>query len=183
MFYRNVTDIELRPTQMHWMEGSDPFGDCCAHGGIYMRIGAVVVFDGTDADWSISTAAFNFLRTLFHDQPLVGRESLIPHCGFTMWRVASEPDGLYMPNCDLGVNWSIKHEGDKVTHQFQDGIHVVVTLSEWKSAVCQFADQVNEFMLTAWPKVIVDDEDRQGFDLFLNLWKNRRAEAELLNGS
>lgn len=178
-----MAEIELTPTQMHWMEGSDPFGDCCAHGGIYLRMGSLVVSDGTDADWSISTAAFNFLRTLFHNQPHVGRESLIPHCGFTMWRVDSEPDGLYMPNCDLGLNWSVQHDGDHVIHDFQDGTQVVTSLSEWKSSVCKFADEVNEFMHTAWPKVIVDEEDRQGFELFLNIWKKRRADAELINGS
>lgn len=173
-----MAGIELRPTQLHWMEDGDPFRDCCVHGGIYFKIDDLVVCDGNESDWSVSTAAFNFLRTLSHDHPMVGRESLIPHCGFTMWLVDSEPDGLYMPNCDLGINWSIKHEGDQVVHEFIDGTRMVAALSEWSLAVCKFADEIDKFMHTAWPKMISDEEDRKGFELFLNLWEKRRAEAE-----
>lgn len=168
---------------MHWMENGDPFEDCCVHGGVYLKIEDFVVSDGSANDWTISTAAFNFLKTLSHDHPLMGREALIPHCGFSMWLVDSEPDGLYIPNCDLGVNWSIRHVENRVVHEFQDGTQIVTTLSEWKSAVCQFADQINEFMLTAWPKAIGDEEDRKGFELFLHLWKKRRAEAKIDHGS
>lgn len=178
-----MAKIELRATQMHWIENSDPFTDLCAHGGVYLAINQHVVTDGTDDEWTVSTAVFNLLRTLTHDHPLIGKEPLIPHCGFTMWPIDSEPDGLYMPNCDLGVNWSVKHEGDQVIHEFKDGTHVVTALSEWKAAVCQFADEVTEFMHTAWPKVINDEQDRQGFELFLSLWQKRRADAGLDHGS
>lgn len=178
-----MAKIELQPTQMHWMDGSDPFKDCCAHGGVYLKIGDAVVSDGTKNDWSVSTAAFNFLRTLFHDQPRTGREDLIPHCGFTMWLVDSEPDGLYMPNCDIGLDWTIKHEGTQIIHEFRDGTQVVTTLSEWRSAVCKFADEVYEFMHTAWPKEITDEMDREGFEHFLSLWQKRRADAEADHGN
>jgi hypothetical protein len=168
---------------MHWIESGDPFKDCCVHGGVYLRLGEINLSDGTDLDWSVSTAAFNLLRTLFEDQPLIGREALIPHCGHTMWPIATEPDGLYLPNCDIGINWSITHEGNRIFHEFPDGTHVIAGISEWKSAVCKFADEVMDFMHTAWPKVIDDEQDKHGFELFLSLWKKRRAEAGFENGS
>ena len=177
-----MAEIELRPTQMHWIENSDPFTDLCVHGGVYFAIDQYVVSDGTDVEWTVSTAAFNLLRTPTIDHPLIGKEALIPHCGFNMWPSESEPDGLYMPNCDLGINWSIKHEADRVIHEFKDGTQITTGLPEWKPEVCRFADKVWEFMHTAWPKVINDEQDREGFELFLSLWQKRRAEAELNHG-
>lgn len=166
---------------MHWIEKGDPITDCCVQGGVYLRLGEIEVADGTDLDWTVSTAAFNLLRTLFENQPLTGREAIIPHCGHTMWPLETEPDGLYLPNCDIGINWSITHDGNQIVHEFQDGTKVALALSEWRSAVCKFADEVMAFMHTAWPKIIDDEQDRQGFELFLSLWKRRRAEAELDN--
>ena len=166
---------------MHWLENGDPFADCCVHGGVYLRLGDIEVSDGTDLDWTISTAAFNFLRTLFEDQAVMGREALISHCGHTMWPVETEPDGLYLPNCDIGVNWSITHKGKQIVHEFQDGTKVTLALSEWNSAECRFADEIMDFMHTAWPKTIDDEQDKQGFELFLGLWKKHRADAELGN--
>ena len=163
---------------MHWMENGDPFRDCCVHGGIFLSIDGFVVSDGKDTELTVSTAAFNFLRTLSEDQPVTGREFLIPHCGFTMWRVETEPDGLYMPNCDYGINWSITHEAGNLVHQFYDGTIITTSFSDWKIAICRFADEVEEFLHSAWPKVIEDELDKQGFELFLNLWQKRRSEAE-----
>lgn len=177
-----MEEIKLKPIQLHWMENGDPFSDCCAHGGIYLKIGNFVVSDGMEKDWVVSTAAFNLLRTLSEDHPVIGREALVPHCGHTMWPAANEPDGLYLPNCDIGINWSITHEGDRIVHEFKDGRKVTLALSEWKFAVCKFADEVMDFMHTAWPKILDDALDRQGFELFLSLWQKRRTEAELDNG-
>jgi hypothetical protein len=177
-----MSKVELRPTHLHWMENGDPFRDLCVHGGIYLRIGELVVSDGTDLDWTVSTAAFNLLRTILEDQPLEGREALIPHCGFTMWQVSSEPDGLYIPNCDIGINWSLTHRADEVLHEFVDGTIVTTDLQEWKAVVFGFADEVYHFLHTAWPKVIDDEEDRRGFELFISLWEKRRSGVEPVNG-
>ncbi|MGD9588768.1 MAG: hypothetical protein AB7Q37_03190 [Pyrinomonadaceae bacterium] len=173
-----MSKIELSPTQMHWMDNGDPLHDCCVHGGIFLSIDGFVVSDGKETEWTVSTAAFNFLRTLSEDQPVTGRESLVPCCGFTMWPVESEPDGLYMPNCDYGINWSITHDDGEVVHEFYDGTTITTPLSDWKTAVCRFADEVEEFLHSAWPKVINDDLDRRGFELFLSLWSKRRSEAD-----
>lgn len=178
-----MTDVELRPTNLHWLEESNPYEDCCAHGGVYIRIGDTIVSDGKDEDWSVSTAAFNFLKSIFQDHKLLGEEPLVPHCGFTMWPVESEPDGLYIPNCDLSINWSITHKGDQIVHEFKDGTTLETSLLVWKKAVCEFADDVYDFFQTAWPKVIDDEQDRKGFELFMSLWRERRTAADLHNAN
>lgn len=165
---------------MHWI-GNDPFRDCCVHGGVYFRIGNTILVDGKDSEWSISTAAFNFLRSLFRDHYILREEPLIPHCGFTMWPVASEPDGLLIPNCSSSVDWSIYRTGDKVVHEFTDGTTFDMNLSAWTEAVCSFADEIHEHFQTAWPKVIDDDQDKRGFELFMRLWQERRAAASSQN--
>lgn len=175
-----MDEIELKPTRMHWIVEGDPFRDCCVHGGVYFRLGQTVISDGIDDSWSISTAAFNFLRTLFTDHKLGYGEPLVPHCGFTMWPVAFEPDGLYMPNCDLSINWSILHKGDQLVHEFQNGTICETSLIAWSKAVSQFADEVYEFFHTAWPKIIDEEEGRAGFELFMKLWRERRAAADSL---
>lgn len=134
---------------MHWIADVDPYADCCVHGGIYLRIGSRVVSDGKDLDWSISTAAFNFLRSLFHNHRLLGEEPLVPHCGFTMWIVEGQPDGLYMPNCDTKINWEIRREGKKIIHEFPGGAIVEISYEAWCEAVCKFADEIYAFFLTA----------------------------------
>lgn len=174
-----MKEVDLKPINMHWLEKGDPYMDCCVHGGIYLQIGSKVVSNGSDTDWTISTAAFNFLRSIFFDHNLLGEEPLIPHCGFTMWVVAGQPDDLYIPNCETNVNWSIRHRGDQVIHKFIDGTTIEISLAVWKVAVCKFADEIYEFFQTAWPKVIDDPDDRKGFELFMRLWRERRAKANL----
>lgn len=157
--------------------------DCCVHGGIYLQIGSYVVCDGKDTDWTISTAAFNFLRSIYFDHELLNEEPLIPHCGFTMWVIEGQPDGLYIPNCETEVNWSIRHRRDQVIHEFFNGTTIEISLTAWKTAVCKFADEVYGFYQTAWPKIITDEMDRKGFELFMRLWQERRAKAGIQDAS
>jgi hypothetical protein len=160
------------------MENVDPFMDCCVHGGVYLKIADVLVSDGEDDSWTLSTTAFNLLRSVGRDHHLLGEEPLVPHCGFTMWPIDGEPDGLYMPNCNISINWSVTHDGDEIRHDFNDGKVVLTRRSDWSKAVCAFSDEVREFFMSAWPKQIPDDLDRRGFDLFMRLWSQHRSEAD-----
>ncbi|CAN5148409.1 hypothetical protein BH20ACI2_BH20ACI2_25260 [soil metagenome] len=173
-----MNNIELTPTQLHWREESNPFEDCCLHGGVYLRIGDVVVSDGNDPDWTVSTAAFNLLKTINQDHTVGEQRPLIPHCGHTMWILETEPDGLYLGGCDIGIDWNIKHKPSVVDHELSEN-RVVETSSEtWRRSVCEFSDEVYAFFITAWPKVIGDQDDLKGFELFMNLWRKYRANTE-----
>jgi len=169
--------FELKAKNLHWLEGSNPFEDCCLHGAVYLSIGGVLLSDGNDSDWTVSTAAFNLLKTVKQDHKVGDGRPLIPHCGHTMWVVESEPDSLYLGGCDIGIDWTIGHESGKVTHKLKDDKSIVMSAEDWRKAVCQFSDEVFEFFMTAWPKKINDDEDLKGFELFMSLWRQYRAAA------
>ena len=173
-----MADVELKPVSLHWLEGSDPFQDCCVHGGVYLKIGDIIVSDGKDLDWTVSAAAFPLLRSTLRDYNVSERRPLIPHCGHTMWPVDEEPDGLYLGGCDIGISWTIRHEGNQTIHEFYDGEKVIISVQDWRNVVCNFSDEVRRFFVTAWPKRIDDEFDEKGFQLFMKLWKQYRDEAD-----
>jgi len=170
-----VRDVELKALDLYWL--GDPLSDCCAHGGVYLRVGDRIVSDGKEKEWTLNTAAFHLLKTINRDYPMFGEEPLIPHCGQTMWVVDGEPDNLYLKGCDIGIRWSIRHCGDSIIHTFYGGHEVTVSRDEWKTAVCRFSDEVFAFFMAAWPKSIQDEMDRDGFELFMNLWTMYRSNA------
>lgn len=174
-----MTEIELRATNLHWLEESNPYEDCCLHGGVYLRIGETVLSDGNDNDWTVSTAAFNLLKTAHQNHEIDNERPLIPHCGHTMWLVEGESDGLYLGGCDIGIDWAIRHEPPNVVHKLGDERSVKMGSESWRQAVCKFSDEVYEFFLTAWPKSISDKDDRKGFELFMSLWRQYRADADV----
>ncbi|HMU33494.1 MAG TPA: hypothetical protein PKC89_06490 [Pyrinomonadaceae bacterium] len=175
-----MLDLELKASNLHWLLEGNPHGDCCVHGGVFLRLGEYVISSG-DVEWTVSTAAFNLLRTVFHDHR-VGEnvESLIPCCGFNMWPIESAPDGLYIPNCSNGIDWDIRHEGRLLMHRISTDKEVCTQLLDWTRSVCDFADEVHNFFYTAWPKNISREEDKKGFELFMSLWNQRRAAAQTI---
>jgi hypothetical protein len=128
-----MSEIELRATKLHWQ--SDPFEDCCLHGGVYLKIGSLLLLDGNDADWTVSTAAFNLLNTLRQDHKISDGRPLIPHCGHTMWVVESEPDSLYVRGCDIGIDWTIEHELGKVVHKPGGDRNVKISPYVWQMPI------------------------------------------------
>ena len=164
---------------MHWTDNVDPFHDCCVHGRLYLKIGSQIVSAG-DSEWTLSTAAFNFLRTIFENHDSAHEEDLIPCCGFNMWPDDSLKDGLYIPNCGNGIDWSVEHEADTLAHRLSANVTLYTSKKVWARAVCDFADEVFAYFQTAWPKVIDNEEDRTGFNRFIKLWQERRSSAEKL---
>jgi hypothetical protein len=168
--------VDLKATSLHWLEKSNPFEDCCLHGGVYLKLGDSLISDGRDTDWTVSTAALNLLKTLKQNHKVEDERPLIPHCGHTMWVHEGEPDGLYLGACDIGIDWSIIHESGPVLHKLKNKT-ILTSYEMWCDAVCQFSDQVYGFFMTAWPKIIHDDDDQRGFELFMSLWLQYRSSA------
>ena len=169
--------VTLEAANLHWMPNVDPVEDCCVHGNIYLQVGEKIISPG-DEDWTLSTTAFNFLRSAFHNHRSGQQEALIPCCGFNMWPMASQPDGLYIPNCSRGIDWNIEHAEGLIIHELPSGERLETTLQGWTVAVCRFADEIYHFFQTAWPKRIRLVEDRKGFELFMKLWQERRDAAQ-----
>ena len=179
--WMELVEVELKPVDMHWLEEGDPHDDCCVHGRVILRLGERIISD-RESEWTLSTAAFRLLGTLNNDHAANIDEPLIPCCGFNMWPEEGATDGLYIPNCNEGIEWTIKHpETDIVAHILADGETFYTDFSTWSASVCAFSDQIYDFFQTAWPKNHYHDEDRQGFEMFMKLWKERRDAAEPIN--
>lgn len=171
--------VELEPTNLHWLYAEDPFRDLCAHGDVYLKINDYVVSDGEQPDWSVSTASYYLLDTISKDYNRKSNRHLIPCCGYTMWRSEDESDGIYIGECDNGIDWQINHLSGKVVHSFSDGKTEEVSDLEWHDAVISFSQEVFNFFLSASPKVVDDEFDRAGFESFLRKWQHRLESARI----
>lgn len=165
---------ELEPTQLHWLYEENPFEDLCAHGGVYLNINGTIVSDGLDKEWTLSTASYYLLKTVWSDYKATSdTHHLIPCCGHSMWKDVSFEDGIYIVECTNGINWEIKHQGEKLTHRFPDGTTLETDAVEWKKVVCEFSKKVIDFFVTASPKVCSDEYEREGFEIFMRQWLER----------
>ena len=172
--------VELEARNLYWHYAADPSRDLCAHGGVFLKIGDKLVSDGTETDWTLSAAVYRLLRTIKEDHhPNIEKsyDFLIPHCGHTMWAVGDSNDELLVTGCDIGIDWTVTHKHNFVTHTFSENEVIEVPLSEWRQAVYKFSDEVSKFYELSDPKIVDDDFDRKGFELFNSEWKRLKAET------
>ena len=168
--------VELKVLNLHWLENTDTERDLCAHGSIYLKLGDKVTSEEKPDDWTVSTAAYYFLKTLKGNHEVNKNSNLIPHCGQTMWEIGEEKE-LYIGGCDIGINWNIIHSQGKVIHEIAKGEFIETDFDEWRNAVCNFSDEIMNFYETSLPKIVDDAEDKKGFELFMKEWKRLRTEA------
>ncbi len=169
--------VELKVLNLHWLENTKAERDLCVHSSVYLRICDKIVSNEISGDWTVSSSAYFFLKSLklTHDEN--SPSQLLPCCGFTMYALGDNYDELLIMGCSSGINWTITHEQNQIIHQFEDGKVVKTSFDEWRSAVCNFSDEVMEFYESSSPKIVDDEEDRRGFELFMREWKLLRAEA------
>ena len=167
--------VELEVLNLHWLENTEAERDLCAHGSVYLKLGDKVISEEKPDDWTVSATAYYFLKTLKENHDAAENTYLIPHCGHTMWEIGEEKE-LYIGGCDIGINWKITHVQDKVVHQFGND-NIETDFDEWRNAVCKFSDDVMNFYEVSLPKIVNDEEDKKGFELFMKEWERLRAEA------
>lgn len=168
--------VELKVSGLHWLNNTDTERDLCAHGSVYLKLNDEVISKAEPNDWTVSAAAYYLLKTLKENHSMSENSDLIPHCGFTMWEVGEEKE-LYIGSCDIGLNWNIIHSKGRVIHAISEDEFVETDVDEWRKAVCDFSDEVVNFYENSSPKIVDDDQDRKGFELFMKEWKRLRAEA------
>jgi hypothetical protein len=165
--------IELR--NPHWLPKVKPEHDLCAHGGVKICVNEIVISDGTDTEWTVSASALYLLRTIKQDHtkehPVC--ENLIPHCGFAMF-APSKGDDVIIIECPNGINFEVKHIDDEVVLINQKNEQMKITTGEWKQAVFQFADAVENFYQSSQPKQPERDDNHEGYKAFWAEWKRRR---------
>jgi len=168
--------IELRALNLHWLEDSEAERDLCAHSSVYLKIGSKIVSDENSGDWTVSASAYYLLDSLKENHDGSIEPQLLPCCGFNMYAVGNDNGELLIIGCSNGINWTITHEQNKVIHQIGGEI-LEMDFGEWRNAVIEFSDSVMNFYEMSSPKIVDDEEDKKGFELFIKEWKRLRAEA------
>ena len=167
--------IVLRPTNLHWIDGSLDFAaDLCAHSAVDFRIAGSVLVKPSDGDWTVSAAALYLLRTLSQPhtkkQPIT--EFLFPHCGSIL--EGQGQDDVHIFGCNSGIDFEVRRVNDEVIVTAPEGTQFCVAFSEWRGAVRDFSDSVQAFYSASSPKEPADDLERRSFHKFLAEWSRRR---------
>ena len=170
--------IELKALNPHWLDSFEqPEYDLCVHSAVRLKIGEIVVSDKDSGDWTVSTSAYQFLRTLTGNHFAAEHEQLLPCCGFNYW---PSDDGFIFGNCGTGLNWDIVHSGENVTHRFDSKREVTLNMEDWRTAVLPFVDEVLEFYEMSVPRRFSDEEAKTEFEYFFGKLKSLRFEREQL---
>ena len=159
--------------EQHWLESTEQEGisyDLCSHGSIRLMIGNQPIAP-EDNDYGISESALAMLRSVYADhtpeKPLA--ERMVFHgCG-----------AMLMMGCPIGLDWSVRHEGDTVrigdvvrydtTYESKavrfPELSVLLSTSEYKRQVAQFATGAKEFFAGSTKK-FDEDWEKQKYDAF-----------------
>jgi hypothetical protein len=166
--------LEIRFTDLHWLEGQDERIDLCAHGSAFVRIGGDIVCE--DLDTAVGAAVLNLLRTLREGHiGSGGVNCLLPHCGHGMFAVDGG-EGVVVLNCFIGADWTVCHAEDgTIVHKSERGHEVRVGRDDYQKLVFGLADQVEAFYRDSAPKALPGDRaDREGYEAFWREWRRRR---------
>lgn len=166
----NHQSFELKLLDPHWICSGDQPDDLCAHGHVYLKIGEQVVSDYESADWTVSSAALSLLRTLTNDYVKDEYSNqLLPCCGFFLI-ADDEEESVIIQGCDTGIDWEIVHlDAERIQHTLENGYSAIIPTAIYRSAVLEFADEVEQFFINSQPKNLPTD----AFHLkgYLTFWK------------
>jgi hypothetical protein len=137
-----------------------------------------MLIEPSDGDWTVSAAAVYLLRTLSRShtkqQPIA--EHLFPCCGNGMFE--AEGEDVLIIGCNSGIDIEVVQAGDEVLLTTDDEARYALPFSDWRVAVCHFADAVQAFYSASAPKKPEDDTERTGFVRLTKEWARRRRLAE-----
>jgi hypothetical protein len=171
------SEIILRPTNLHWLEGAEERHDLCAHSSVEFCIDGRELISRVAGDWTVSAAALHLLRTLTRPHHLNGHpgQQLFPCCGNGLFE--GEDGEVIVVGCNSGVDFEVcvEKDGTDIIITSPDGVEYIVGAKEWRSAVCQFSDAVWQFYASSVPKE--PGEDGPAFELFTAEWQRRRSLA------
>jgi hypothetical protein len=168
--------FSIKILKTFWLIEPETEKDRCAHGNIEVVIGDEMVVDGRQ-DWTISSTALYLLRTLEreHTKENPVGNALVPCCGFDFW-IDPDTQEVYIPNCNNGIDWEIRHERDLVHFKTEKGTTATMKFADYKTEVLDFVDKVDAFYAESKPKTLPDDKaDKEGYLEFWKEWRRRRA--------
>lgn len=158
-------------TDLCWIDGSkDNPEDLCLHGHAIVHIANVKL----EYDATISSTALYLLKSL-SEEHLVGQDNqMLPCCGHFL--IANkELNNVVVLGCPKGIDWAIRHKGDTIEIELEDGTKDQIPFEEYKAEVFRFADLVEAFYNACSPKVLPNDMfEKNGYIAFWNEWHTRR---------
>ena len=88
-----------------------------------------------------------------------------------------EGEEVVIVGCNSGIDFDvdIEKDGSDIVTASADGFECLVGAKEWRRAVCQFSDAVQDFYASSAPKEPGDDAP--AFQLSMAEWKRRRSLA------
>jgi hypothetical protein len=160
--------FSLRVSDLHWLAGSDPVSDLCAHGTVEVRIGDEVL---DDRDLAVGPACVLLLRVLDADHDAVPSAALIPCCGHAFF---VDEDGRWQNiNCNDGLDWTVRQVEGAVSLSTPTST-VTISHADWAKAIVAFCDAV-EALYSQSAQKVVTDETAEGYAAFWREWRERRA--------
>lgn len=164
--------FSITATDIAWINGSkDNPEDLCLHGHAVARISnAVLEYDAT-----ISATALYLLKSITENHIIYQDNQMLPCCGFFI--IANDDlSSVSICGCPNGIDWSVKHDGNNVILELEDGTTERVSLDDYTAEVFRFADIVESYYLASTPKILPKDWfDRDGYTAFWNEWHRRRG--------
>ncbi len=160
---------------LSWIKGNpDDPDDLCLHGHATAVIGGKTLeYD----DATVSATALLLLKSLTEDH-IAGQEDIqmLPCCGHECY-ADKKLENVHIYGCPNGIDWSVRHDGDNVVLELEDGTTEVVSISEYTAEVFRFADMIEDFYKKSSPKIIMPDRkiEVSGYKAFWNEWHRRRG--------
>lgn len=165
--------FQIDVEKLEWMNGSkDDPEDLCVHGDTIVFIGdEIFQYYAT-----VSATVLYLLKSISEDHRIGEEEQMLPCCGFSIYAQNNALDTVDIVGCSNGIDWSVIHEKDRIRLITSAGKETVVSISEYRKIVYQFADKVEEFYKSCSPKILPEDKtDREGYIAFWNEWHRRRG--------
>lgn len=158
-------------TDLCWIDGSkDDPEDLCLHGHAIVHIADKIL----EYDATVSSTALYLLKSL-SEEHIIGQDNqMLPCCGHFL-AANEELNHVVILGCQNGIDWTVKHNGDTVEIELEDGTKDQIPFDDYKAEVFRFADIIEAFYKACTPKVLpADSFDKNGYIAFWNEWNNRR---------
>ena len=164
----NIFKIDAH--DFYWL--CDEEDDLCLHGAACAIIGERRL----EYDCTVSATALYLLKTLTQDHIIYTDNQLLPCCGH-FYIPDDDLQNVMISGCPNGIDWTVRHEGDSVVIELEDGYSVRVPLCEYRDEVFRFADMIEDHYSSRPPKNLPQDEFlRNGYIAFWNEWHRRRGD-------
>lgn len=162
--------FEVKFTDLHWIDHTDNPDDLCLHGKAFVQIGEEILSTENDGDWTLSSAAYYFLKSFKNNyQPDQFGNALIPCCGHFMF-IHEDTDELIITGCPNGIDWHIQYTENEVTHRSNKGNQATVSIDDWKNIVLRLANEIEDFYQQSTPKKLPDDVFEK--EAYLRFWED-----------